>query len=193
MCIRDSPYTAVGFDQTVNFTKQVGLQLNVRPVLPMVMRGVPATIEKGRYILFDAAREARAIGAPFGPCADPIGRPTRRAYSLYAWAEEKGKSLEFFSAFLRCAWVDAINTNTDKGMRTVLERAGLEWSEAKLQIDKPGWEAAIEKNRLAMYELGLWGVPSYRLSDENGITKLAIWGQDRLWLVAKEVQRHLNS
>jgi len=187
-----SPYTAVAFDQTVKLAKELGVNLQLRPVLPMVMRGVPATIEKGKYILFDAGREARAAGVPFGPCADPIGEPTRRAYSLYGWAEEQGKAVEFFSAFIRCAWVDAINTNSDKGMQIVVERAGLDWSVAKTIIDTPGWEASMEENRLAMYELGLWGVPSYQLLDEQGNTVLALWGQDRLWLVSKVIQEQLK-
>ena len=187
-----SPYTAVVFDQTVELAQATGVQLKVRPVLPMVMRGVPATREKGAYILFDAGREARAAGALFGPCADPIGEPTRRAYSLYEWAEQQGKGVEFISAFLRCAWVDAINTNTDKGMQQVVKRAGLDWLSAKTQIGQPGWEAMVEKNRLSMYELGLWGVPSYRLLDEQGETVMALWGQDRLWTMAAAIQEQLQ-
>ena len=45
-----------------------------------------------------------------------------------------------------------------------------------------------------MYEdLGLWGVPSYRLLDAEGRTLLSVWGQDRLWLVAAEIKRALAS
>ncbi len=187
-----SPYTAIAFDRTVQLAKELGIVLELRPVLPMVMRGVPATLEKGKYILFDTGREARAAGVPFGPCADPIGEPTRRAYSLYAWADQQGKAVEFFSSFLRCAWVEAINTNTEKGMRAVVEKAGLDWSVAKTIIGQSGWEEQLEKNRLAMYELGLWGVPSYQLLDENKRTVVAVWGQDRLWLVSKTIQQQLD-
>lgn len=187
-----SPYTAVAFDQTVALAEQTGVALKVLPVLPMVMRGVPATREKGGYILFDAGREARSAGVPFGPCYDPIGEPVRQAYSLYAWAVEQGKGVEFFSSFLKCAWVDAINTNNDRGLRTVVERAGLDWSVAKQIIGNSAWEVEMEANRQAMYEMGLWGVPSYRLLDQDGETVLALWGQDRLWVVAKEIQRYLQ-
>ena len=44
-----------------------------------------------------------------------------------------------------------------------------------------------------MYEMGLWGVPSYRLVGRNGETLLALWGQDRLWVVAKEIQKQLQT
>jgi hypothetical protein len=39
-----------------------------------------------------------------------------------------------------------------------------------------------------MYEFGSWGVPSYRLLDQNENEVLALWGQDRLWLVAQKVK-----
>lgn len=188
-----SPYTAVAFDRTVKLAHATGVRLIVRPVLPMVMRGVPATMEKGSYILFDAGREARAAGVPIGPCADPIGEPTRRAYSLFAWAQQQGKAAEFIAAFLRCAWVDAVNTNNDKGLRKVVEAAGLDWVTAKNLLGKPGWEAALEKNRVAMYALGLWGVPSYHLMDQHGATVVALWGQDRLWTIAAVIQEQLQT
>ena len=44
-----SPYTAVIFDRAVAFAAEAGVTLSLRPVLPMVMRGVPATREKGMY------------------------------------------------------------------------------------------------------------------------------------------------
>jgi 2-hydroxychromene-2-carboxylate isomerase len=43
-----------------------------------------------------------------------------------------------------------------------------------------------------MYNAGLWGVPSFRLLDRQGETQLALWGQDRLWLVAREIERQLT-
>jgi len=42
-----------------------------------------------------------------------------------------------------------------------------------------------------MYDAGLWGVPSFRLLDEEGRSILSLWGQDRLWLFAREIQRQL--
>jgi 2-hydroxychromene-2-carboxylate isomerase len=40
-----------------------------------------------------------------------------------------------------------------------------------------------------MYAAGLWGVPAFRLLDASGAERLAVWGQDRLWLVAREIAR----
>ena len=187
-----SPYTAVIFDKTLELAAESGVQLKVRPVLPMVMRGVPATMEKGIYIFTDAAREARALGVPFGKMADPIGEPVRRAYSLYPWVVSQGKGNEFLSSFLSAAFAEGINTNAMKGLRTVVERIGLSWSEAQGHLGDTAWEAEFEANRLAMYEAGLWGVPSYRLLDSEGRQVLAVWGQDRLWLVSKAMKDLLS-
>lgn len=186
-----SPYTAISFDRAVALARDSGVNLLVRPVLPMVMRGVPATRRKGMYIFWDTAREARAADVPFGNFYDPIGDPARRGYSLYPWAAEQGKGVEFISAFLSCAFAQGVNINAEKGLRKVVERAGLDWSTAKPLVGQAGWEALLETNRLAMYDSGLWGVPSFRLLDAQGTPLLALWGQDRLWLFAREIQRQL--
>ena len=186
-----SPYTAIVFDKVVELANDTGVVLNVRPVLPMVMRGVPATREKGLYIFSDASREARECHIPFGNFYDPIGDPVRRCYSLYSWACEHGKGTALLSSFLGAAFAEGINTNNDKGLKKVIEKAGLSWDEAKTIIGQKSWEPLLEANRRAMYGAGLWGVPSLRLLNEKGEQLLGIWGQDRLWLVAQEIQHQL--
>ncbi len=188
-----SPYTSIAFDRTLQLADDTGVSLKVRPVLPMVMRGVPATREKGLYIFSDTLREAREVGVPYGNVYDPIGDPVRRCYSLYPWACEQGRGNELISSFLSAAFTRGINTNRESGLRQLGEDAGLDGGVARDLVGRPGWEEMLERNRLAMYEAGLWGVPSYRLLDEQGGVLLAIWGQDRLWLVARHIQRALAS
>ena len=188
-----SPYTAVIFDRAVAFAKAAGVTLNLRPVLPMVMRGVPATREKGMYIFMDAAREARAADVPYGNFYDPIGNPARRCYALYPWAVSQGKGVALCSSFLRHAFALGVNTNNDRGLRKVVEAAGLNWSEAQAHRSDTRWEATLEDNRQAMYASGLWGVPSFRLLDPAGGPLLATWGQDRLWLVAHTLRKALEA
>ena len=69
---------------------------------------------------------------------------------------------------------------------------GLSWQEAKPLVGKPGWEGELEANRLEMYAFGSWGVPSFRLLDAAGHEVLGLWGQDRLWLFSREIQRLLG-
>lgn len=85
-----------------------------------------------------------------------------------------------------------VNTNNDRGMRKVVEAAGLDWSQAHRHLGETGWEDILEENRLAMHDAGLWGVPGFRLLGPGSEQILALWGQDRLWLFAREIQRQLT-
>ncbi|NQX89997.1 MAG: DsbA family protein [Halioglobus sp.] len=186
-----SPYTAIAFDRAVQLARDTGVNLVLRPVLPMVMRGVPATRQKGVYIFWDTAREARAAGVPFGNFYDPIGDPARKGYALYVWASEQNRGIELFSAFLQCAFARGVNLNRDRGLRRVVEMAGLDWQQARAAMVNMDWEDLLESNRQTMYSAGLWGVPSFRLLGEQGKELLSLWGQDRLWLFSREIQRQL--
>ncbi len=187
-----SPYSAMIFDRSVELAAGVGISLTIRPVMPMVMRGVPAPAAKGIYIMLDTIREARHIGAPFGNMFDPIGRPVERGFSLWPFARDRGRGAEYLSAFLRTAFVDGLETGSDEGIRRVVEEAGLDYREAQKSLDGDEWRSELEANRMTMYEeLGVWGVPSYRLCGPDGEPDLCVWGQDRLWLVAAEIRKRL--
>jgi 2-hydroxychromene-2-carboxylate isomerase len=186
-----SPYTALIFDRAVELAERSGVRMALRPVLPMVMRGVQLSREKGFYIMSDAAREARAMGMEFGRFYDPIGEPSRRCYSLFPWAERQGKRTALMSAFLRAAFVRGCNTNRKQGLQAVVEEAGLDWTEAQRELGGQSWREELEHNRLAMYGFGAWGVPTFRLLDATGAEVVWAWGQDRLWLIAREIRRLL--
>ncbi|MCP4753999.1 MAG: 2-hydroxychromene-2-carboxylate isomerase [Proteobacteria bacterium] len=186
-----SPYSSIIFDRTIQLVEDTGVKMVMRPVLPMVMRGVSLSRQKGFYIFMDTLRESRTLGLKWGKMYDPIGDPVRRAFSLYPWSREQGRDAEFLGAFLKAAFFDGVNTNTNAGLRSVVEKAGLSWQDAQAIVDNTDWEKELEENRLAMLDFGCWGVPSYRLFDGNGETVLAVWGQDRLWLVAREIKRLL--
>jgi 2-hydroxychromene-2-carboxylate isomerase len=186
-----SPYTAFIFDKAVALAKNTGVTLALRPVLPMVMRGVSLSRQKGLYIFADAAREARYLGVDFGLFSDPIGSPARRCYSLFNWAGEQGKQVELASSFLKSAFAQGVNTNKDKGLEHVVQQAGLNWQDAQKVIGNDDWQAELETNRTTMYGFDCWGVPSFRLLDAQGNTIVAAWGQDRLWLISRAIQTAL--
>ncbi len=186
----NSPYTAIIYDRTIAMARDCGIQLNHKPVLPMVMRGVPATPRKGAYIVFDAKRESEHLGTRFGPVLFPVGEPTRQIYSLFPWARAQDKDIALLSAALRLAWTEAAALHRPNGIKQAVERAGLDWSEAQRHLGTDSWKAETARNQLEMTgDLGLWGVPSYRLRGDDGEPDLCVWGQDRLWLVAAEIRR----
>ena len=182
-----SPYTAISFRRTMQLVRESGVQLALKPVMPMMMRGVPAPPAKGAYILKDTKREADAFGEKFGQAVDPFGEPVRRAFSLYPWASEQGRGAEYLQCYLDAAFANGIDITTDDGLRQVMERAGLSWQAAEPQLGKDGWQDELERNLKDLNQAGLWGVPSFRISGGLKSGHFSCWGQDRLWRVAVEI------
>lgn len=178
-----SPYTAIVRGRIKALADTYGAELKLRFVLPMVMRGLPVPPNKKKYIPFDTAREARRLGVPFGRIMDPVGRPVKLGYSLLPWARKQGRDYEFVNAFLSCVWSEGTDAGSNKGLQKIIERAGLNWGEAKDIIGNDDWRDEAETNRLEMMERGIWGVPSFRVGDT--IT----WGQDRLWVIENALQQ----
>lgn len=172
-----SPYTWLALERARALADAHGATLNLRFVLPMVMRSLPVPREKRRYITMDAAREARRLGIPFGKIADPVGRPVERGYSLLPWARAQGRAIDYCIAFMRAVWSQGVDAGSDSGMEKIVSAAGLDWTTARGIIDNDDWRAEAEANRSEMIALGLWGVPSLRYGDT------AVWGQDRLWVI----------
>jgi 2-hydroxychromene-2-carboxylate isomerase len=188
-----SPYTYIATERVIALAKHYGLELALRPVLPMVMRGLPVPPAKRFYIALDTKREAEDACVAFGRICDPLGRPVERCFSLYPWARERGLGVELLWEFMRAAWSQGIDTGTDAGLRLAVERAGLSWTEAQAHVDRDaGWRAELEANRAAMFALGLWGVPSFCVRG-GGAPDYATWGQDRLWRVEQEIRARLAS
>lgn len=178
-----SPYSAIVAPRVFELGRLSGAAVNIRYVLPMVMRGLPVPREKRSYISLDTAREARFRGIPFGCVNDPVGRPTERGIALLALAMRLGKGQEYLLSFMRGVWAEGIDAGSDRGLRKIAERAGLDWAAAREALQDEAWRATAEANRAEMFGLGLWGVPSFRCGDT------AVWGQDRLWAVADALMR----
>ena len=178
-----SPYTWISTERVIGLAEAFGVNLRIRFVLPMVMRGLPVKRSKRVYILLDAAREARRNGVQFGPISDPVGKPVERGYSLLPWAIEQGKGIEYFRSFMTLVFSQAVDAGSDRGLKRIVEEAGLDWSEGRGYLDDPAWREEAERNREELFDLGLWGVPSFRVGS------VAVWGQDRLWVLEDEYRR----
>lgn len=172
-----SPYSAIVTPRIFELARLTGAKLRLRFVLPMVMRGLPVPRAKRRYIAEDAAREAFARGIPFGRVNDPVGRPVERGLSLMPLAERVGRGEDYLASFMRGVWAEGIDAGSDRGLRTLAERAGLEWRAALGALGDDGWRATAEANRQELFGLGHWGVPCFRIGET------LVMGQDRLWAV----------
>jgi len=172
-----SPYSAIVAKRVFDLARLSGARVRLRYLLPMAMRGLPVPPEKRRYISQDTAREAFVRGIPFGRLNDPLGRPTERGLALIPFAERAGKGQEYLLSFMRGVWAEGIDAASERGLRKIVERVGLDWDQARLALKDQVWRQIAEQNRQEMFALGLWGVPSFKVGDT------AVWGQDRLWAV----------
>jgi 2-hydroxychromene-2-carboxylate isomerase len=177
-----SPYSAIVMPRVFALARAHGAAVRLRFLLPMVMRGLPVPADKRRYISLDAAREARLQGVPFGRLNDPVGRPTERGLALIAFAHARGRAEAYLLSFMRGVWAEGLDAGSDRGLATITERAGLPWAEARAALQDEGWRVLAERNRQALLDLGLWGVPSFHVAGT------ATWGQDRLWQVREALE-----
>ena len=184
-----SPYTAISFDRTIALAQRTGVKLMLRPVMPMMMRGVPAPRVKQLQIMTDSKREADYYGQKFGPMVDPFGEPVKRAFALLPFMTEQGLSIDYCANYLRAAWCEGVDITTALGLKQVVEETGANWQEAQNQFDNNIWETLLEDNVSDMLAAGLWGVPSFRVTGGKTEEPFCCWGQDRLWRVESEISR----
>jgi 2-hydroxychromene-2-carboxylate isomerase len=184
-----SPYSYISIERVLALAERLPIDITFRPVLPMVMRGMKVPRNKRMYITRDTKREADDVGVAFGKICDPVGEPVERAFSLYPYACAQGKAGAFLLSFSRAAFADGVNTAKDSGLRMVVERAGLSWREAKKNLGDDAWRGELETNREAMLDTGLWGVPSFRIVGDAARSDFCTWGQDRIWLLEREIRR----
>ena len=177
-----SPYSYIALSRTFEIADAFGLKLDVRPVLPMVMRGLSVPKSKLLYIAKDSNREAKRLEVPFGKIADAVGVGAERCIAAFYYAQGQGKERDFLHIAGQAIFARGIDVATDEGMQIVAKRAGLFWPELKAAMEEDDWRHKVEANRETLTETGLWGVPSFRIGE------LALWGQDRDWLLARQIE-----
>lgn len=170
-----SPYSYLAMMRAPDLARLWNADLILKPILPMVMRSLPVPSEKRLYIVRDCKREAERLGIPFGKIEDPVGAGVERGLAILHRAIPDGKGVAFAQSFYAGVWAEGRNAATDKGLRFMAERAGLDWTYAQEAMADDSWREAVEANRQEMFSLGLWGVPSFRVGSHS------TFGQDRLW------------
>lgn len=179
-----SPYSYLALEQIEGVLAPYNVPLELRPILPMVTRGIPLPNVKRMYIVRDAKREADRIGVPFGEICDPLGSGIDNLLAISHWASQRGELLPFAKSAMRAIWSEARDMAEYVDLRFVVERAGLPWDEAKQAITKTDWQKWAQASVADLTVIGLWGVPSMRCGE------FIAWGQDRLPLLADRLRRH---
>jgi len=180
-----SPYSYLVVERIIALAQRYQCEVSVRPVLPMVMRGLAVPRAKQLYIARDAKRVSQQLQIPFGQIADPVGKPAERCLASFGAAEGYEQQLAFLHSVGNAIWAEGIDVGTDAGLRYAVERAGLSWATVAERLKTPDLQYA-EDNRVDLLAMGLWGVPSFRLGG------LITWGQDRVWLLEQALKNRYD-
>ena len=187
----NSPYTHISTQRVQELANNPSVNLITKPVLPMLMRGMTIPSYKGKYIISDAAREGRKYNHEIKSIYSPIGSPARKAYSLFPSIDKAGKGFEYITELLNASFQDGINIGDDDYLQNLVCKLGLEWDEIKKTFKSNSWKKDLDNNLKEMYEGNCWGVPSFKITNEDGSDPFYAWGQDRMWLIKEEINKRL--
>ena len=187
----NSPYTHISTQRVQELANNPSVNLLTKPVLPMLMRGMTIPSYKGKYIISDAAREGRKYNHEIKSIYSPIGSPARKAYSLFPSIDKAGKGFEYITELLNASFQDGINIGDDDYLQNLVCKLGLEWDEIKKTFKSNSWKKDLDNNLKEMYEGNCWGVPSFKITNEDGSDPFYAWGQDRMWLIKEEINKRL--
>ena len=182
-----SPYSWIAFPRVRRLARHYGATLTLRYILPMVMRGLPVPPVKTLYITLDTKREADRVGLPYGRIVDPVGDGAARCLAVLHHAVRLGRGEDFAERAMKAAFAEGIDLASDAGLMGVARAAGLTDTQTRAALADEGWRVAAEDNRRALFDAGLWGAPTYRVSGAP-----AHWGQDRLWALEQDIRRAMG-
>ena len=188
----NSPYTFVSIKGVREICKDYPINLITKPVLPMLMRKMNIPNFKAKYLISDAAREGRKKNNPIGKIYSPIGKPARKAYSLFPIIDEAGKGFEYINELLIASFYDGINIGKDEYLKDTVKKLGLDWNIISKKLGSNNWKKVLDNNLKDMYSGNCWGVPSFKVTDGNNDNPFYVWGQDRMWLLKEEIYKRLN-
>ena len=182
-----SPYSYLGLIQAKRLADVYGVKLEVKLVLPILMRGGEISVDKQKYIFQDAAREAKVLNIPFKQLTDPIGEGVFNCYRYFGYAEQNGEAFEYMKAMFEAVFVNNIDLKIPKNINKMFDRLSLSFVDAQAYAAENDWQLMTDKNQLLLDAMGYWGVPCFAFQNAN------CWGQDRLWQIEDEVLKRLKS
>ncbi len=182
-----SPYSYIAIARLYLHQSDYPIEdISLKPVLPMVTRGLPVPKVKKMYILQDAARVAHFEDIEFGRVWDPLGKGVERALSIF-FNTPREIRLEVCYRILNDIWAKGKDVSTNHYLKEICtdfklnERTILAYEESRRYLKE------TEQNRQALTRMGLWGVPSFKKG------KLVAWGQDRMPLIFEKAFQHKDS
>jgi 2-hydroxychromene-2-carboxylate isomerase len=169
-----SPYSYLAAPRAFALAERFDVAVRYRGVIPMAMRGQAVPRAKQLHTLRDVKREALRLGLPFGPLHDPIGEGALRCLLVAEHAVDAGRERAFVLEASSAIWSRAADVARDRPLRTICDRAGLDWAACRAALVDPALRARVDASTAALAGHGHWGVPVFVLEGE------LFWGQDRI-------------
>ena len=188
----NSPYTFVSSKRVKQLRDHYPINLITKPVLPMLMRGMTIPTHKGVYIVSDAAREGRLHKHEIKSIYSPIGKPARAAFSLFPSIDALGQGFEYIDELLKASFQEGINIGDKDYLKDLVISLGIDWNIVSKDLNSSNWKKDLDNNLSDMYSGNCWGVPSFKLTNEDGSNPYYVWGQDRIWLIKEEINRRIK-
>ncbi|WP_077342681.1 DsbA family protein [Pseudocolwellia agarivorans] len=170
----NSPFSYIGLVQAKKLSDKYQVPLTIKPLVPISMRGVVIPEYKQRYMLLDAAREAKKLNINFKGYVDPLKQGVINIYEIFMYAEQQKKSYQFMQAAFEAVFVGEIDLALDKHIRKICAQIDINYEDAIEYGKINDWQLWSEKNHLSLNNMGLWGVPCFKYKE------VSCWGQDRL-------------
>ncbi len=178
-----SPYSYLGLKQAKKLSEHYGVPLKIKPILPMLMRGLGISIDKQRYIYLDAHREAKQLNIPYDGFCDPIGEGVFNCYQFFNYAEQEGKAFDYMLIMFEAVFVNNIDISKLSNVEKLMVTLGLNFSAAQDFAQHENWQTWSDNHQHEIEALGYWGVPCFKLGNVD------CWGQDRLWQIEAQLKK----
>ena len=93
---------------------------------------------------------------------------------------------------LKASFQDGINIGDDNFLEELVIDLGLDWTMISKDLNSKHWKKILNDNVKDMYSGNCLGVPSFKITNEDGTDPFYVWGQDRIWLLKEEIARRLS-
>ncbi|MDH5581681.1 MAG: DsbA family protein, partial [Bdellovibrionales bacterium] len=149
-----SPYSFLAIYEVEKLIKDLNIQIEYKPLLPMAMRGFKIPKSKKMYIFKDAARLAHKRGISFGKVYDPLGEGVLNVLKLFCLAQEKKQELLFCKLIFEAIWSKGQNLTRESNLIKVLSPLGWQKDEIIKALHNEGPKDLI-KNKEELKGHGL--------------------------------------
>ncbi|MFT4048760.1 MAG: 2-hydroxychromene-2-carboxylate isomerase [Solirubrobacterales bacterium] len=173
-----SPYAYLTADR---IDEQVDTSIDVE-WMPVLLGGIfratgrsswAETAKRGDGIA-EIAQRAAAYGIPELHYPEPWPNNGLTAMRVATWAQSAGAGRRFARAAFEVQFADGLPLSEAENIELAAHRAGLDHQFALESASDPAVKQALIDNTQAAIDVGVVGVPSFKVGDE------VFWGDDRL-------------